>query len=197
MDSSSRNSKPIRTARDFLSAGLFCLAVGCSRPDDTLPLKSEYSLPPASPEGVTEKGMGELHAGMSVPRAEAIVKATLGPPPGVDSARCRMARWDGAPPGVSLMIEGGSIVRVDVDSGSVPTAAGARVGDPESRIQELYAGRVDLGPHKYAPGGHYLTVRPTDPADSAFRLIFETDGKQVTRFRAGQRPQVDYVERCG
>lgn len=184
-------------ARDFLSAALFCFAVGCSRSDDTLPLTGDYSLTPASADGVTEKGMGELRAGMSVPRAEAIVRSTLGPPPGVDSAQCRMARWDGAPPGVSLMIEGGNIVRIDVDSGSMPTAAGARVGDPESRVLELYAPRVDVGPHKYIADGHYLTVRPADPADSAFRLIFETDGKQVTRFRAGQRPQVEHVERCG
>ncbi|MEO5566872.1 MAG: hypothetical protein ABIR92_00175 [Gemmatimonadaceae bacterium] len=184
-------------ARNFLSAGLFCLAVGCSRSDDTLPLTGDYSLTPASADGVTEKGMGELHAGMSVPRAEAIVRSTLGPPPGVDSAQCRMARWDGAPTGVSLMIDGGNVVRIDVDSGSVPTSAGARVGDPESRIQELYAGRVALGPHKYIAGGHYLTVRPANPADSAFRLIFETDGKQVIGYRAGRRPQVENVERCG
>jgi hypothetical protein len=94
------------------------------------------------------------------------------------------------------MIERNEVVRVDVDSGSVETSAGARIGDTEDRIKSLYAGRITVGPHKYTDG-HYLTVVPADKADSAFRLIFETDGNRVTRYRSGKRPQVEYVERCG
>jgi hypothetical protein len=30
-----------------------------------------------------------------------------------------------------------------------------------------------------------------------FRIVFETDGQRVTRFRAGRLPAVQYVEGCG
>lgn len=173
------------------------LAAACSRSGD-LP-RVESDTPPANRTetiSVTEKGLGNLLVGMTVPHAEAILKTSLAPPAGVDSAACRMATWPGAPAGVSLMIEGGQFVRVDVDSGSMPTAAAVRVGDTEDRVKEAYPGRVTVSPHKYTQG-HYLTVAPENPADSAYRLVFETDGKRVVRFRGGQRPQVEYVERCG
>lgn len=187
------------TLNIVFAAALLSLAcsTGCSRSDDAQPLMSG-SEAPATPSSmaVTEKGMGGLVAGMPVPNAEAVLKTSLGPPAGVDSAACRMATWAGGPPGVSLMIEGGRVVRIDVDSGPVSTGAGVRVGDPEARVRELYAGRLAESPHKYVQG-KYLTVTPAAGADSAFRLVFETDGKQVTRFRGGLRPQVEYVERCG
>ncbi|HEX8391202.1 MAG TPA: hypothetical protein VF665_02500, partial [Longimicrobium sp.] len=99
------------------------------------------------------------------------------------------------PAGLRAMTEAGRVVRLDVDSSTLATAEGARVGDPETRIRQLYAGRVTEGPHKYVPGGKYLTVRPAD-ADTTHLLVFETDGGRVTRFRAGLRPQVEYVEGC-
>ncbi|HEY5546384.1 MAG TPA: hypothetical protein VIK50_10050 [Gemmatimonadaceae bacterium] len=69
------------------------------------------------------------------------------------------------------------------------------MGDSEERIQSLYSGHVTVGPHKYTDG-HYLAVVPTDPADSAFRIIFETENGRVVRYLAGRRPPVEYVERC-
>ena len=33
-------------------------------------------------------------------------------------------------------------------------------------------------------------------ADSAYRLIFETDGQRVTEYRAGLLPAVEWVEGC-
>jgi hypothetical protein len=172
------------------------LVTACSRSSDTPPVEGDRP-PVTTTPAVTEKGIGEVVAGMTVPHAEAILKTSLAPPPGTDSAACRMGRWDGAPPGVSLMFEGGRFVRVDVDSGPITTAAGVKVGDTEAKVNEAYPGRVQGTAHKYQSGGRYLTVTPASPADSAFRLVFETDGKVVTRYRAGVRPQVEYVERCG
>ena len=88
----------------------------------------------------------------------------------------------------------GRVARVDVDSAGTATDAGARVGDAEADVQRAYGGRAVVTPHKYETG-HYLTV--TDAADSAFALVFETRGGTVTRYRAGRRPQVEYVEGCG
>jgi hypothetical protein len=93
------------------------------------------------------------------------------------------------------MVRGGEVARVQVDSGPVRTVEGAGIGDSEARIDSLYHGRVTVGPHKYTEG-HYLTVKPTTGDESAFRLLFETDGRRVTRYRAGRLPEVEWVEGC-
>lgn len=93
------------------------------------------------------------------------------------------------------MVERGRIARVDVDTAGVRTAAGAGIGDTEDDIQRLYRGRVIVTPQKYGEG-HYLIVTP-NPADSSYAIVFETSGGKVTRYRAGSRPQVEYVEGCG
>ena len=114
---------------------------------------------------------------------------------GADTASCRYVQWRGAPPGVRVMVEGGRIARVDVDSAGVRTAGGAGIGDTEDEVQRLYSGHVSVTPQKYVDG-HYLTVTP-NAADSGYAIVFETSGGKVTRFRAGRRPQVEYVEGCG
>jgi hypothetical protein len=48
----------------------------------------------------------------------------------------------------------------------------------------------------YDPKGQSLVVQDTEPADSAQRLIVETDGQRVVRYRAGITPAVEYVEGC-
>jgi hypothetical protein len=95
----------------------------------------------------------------------------------------------------SVMVENDTIVRFDVRDSILSTEAGARIGDAEAKVLELYRGRVTVEPHKYTgPEGHYLVV--ATPGDSTLRIVFETNGKTVTTFRAGRRPQVDYVEGC-
>jgi hypothetical protein len=91
------------------------------------------------------------------------------------------------------MVIEGRIARIDVDSATIATTAGARVGDSEQHIRELYGERLITSPHKYVEG-HYLTVTPRD---TAHRILFETDGQRVTRYRAGRVPEVEWVERCG
>jgi hypothetical protein len=107
---------------------------------------------------------------------------------------CQYVRPPGAPPGVGVMVVDGRVARVDVDSGRVATAEGVRVGDPEARVRSLYAGRVREQPHKYTRG-RYLVVTPAGAPDG--RIVFETDGSAVTRYRAGRIPEVEWVERCG
>ena len=92
------------------------------------------------------------------------------------------------------MIESGRIARVDVDSAGVLTDSGAGIGTDEAEVQRLYGGRAVVTPQKYGPG-HYLTV--IDQRDTTLAFVFETSGGKVTRYRAGRRPQVSYVEGCG
>ncbi len=75
------------------------------------------------------------------------------------------------------------------------TQSGIRVGDPEEKVHETYGDRVETETHEYDPEGSYLTFVPEDPSDN-HRLVFETDGSQVTMMRAGQLPEVEYVEGC-
>jgi len=132
---------------------------------------------------------------MTVAEAKAVVPGFT-VPASRDSTACTYGKANSLPAGVNVMVEGGKIVRVEVRRGDVATSAGARIGDSEERIKTLYP-NASASPHKYTPGGHYLTVGPASGADSAFRIIFETDGKRVTTYRAGTRPQVEYVEGCG
>jgi hypothetical protein len=90
------------------------------------------------------------------------------------------------------MFAGDTLVRIESDS-AVATDDGARVGDSEAAIDSLYGAGVQRRPHKYTDG-RYLIV--PSPRDSALRLVFETDGARVTRFRAGRLPQVEWVEGC-
>lgn len=145
---------------------------------------------------VTEHGLGELRVGMSLAEARALPEGLV-EPGRADSSGCHYVGWRGAPPGVRVMIDGGVVGRVDVDSTALATAAGARIGDSQARIDSLYAGRVAVTPHKYT-SGRYLTVGAASPADSAYRIIFETDSAgSVLRYRAGSLPAVEYVEGCG
>ena len=144
---------------------------------------------------VTEHGIGPLRAGMTFTEADAVLGGALRVPVGIDTTGCDYLVWSGGPPGVQVMFDEHRIARIDVDTASIATAAGARVGDDEARIKRLYPGQVTVTPHKYEDG-HYLTVTPSASADKRFRLIFETAGGRVTRYRAGMMPSVEYVEGC-
>jgi hypothetical protein len=132
---------------------------------------------------------------MSVADASAAVGAALSLRSDAAATACAYLQWPGGPDGVWVMVEDGRVVRVDVRAGTTATEEGARIGDSDERIRQLYDGRVTASPHKYT-AGQYLTVTPVSPADSAFRLVFETEGGRVTEYRAGTVPQVEYVEGC-
>jgi hypothetical protein len=126
------------------------------------------------------------------------VSTVLGVPTsaGGEGERCTLIHSVALPAGVSFMIVNDVVARVQVDSGAVVTDEGVGIGTSQAQVQTLYAGRVTSTPHKYTTG-RYLTVRSAAPADSNFRLQFETDGRQVTRYRAGRLPEVGWVEGCG
>ena len=136
--------------------------------------------------------MGPLVAGMSMEEARAALGSELTAP--ADSQCAYVTSKDG-PAAMRIMIVNGRVARVEVHDSTVATAAGARVGDSEARVESLYAGRVEVTPHKYTDG-HYLTVTPATPADSQFRLVFETDSGRVTTYRSGLLPMVEWVEGC-
>jgi hypothetical protein len=132
---------------------------------------------------VTDAGAGPIRAGMTADEIRPHV-ATLGA-----LEECSYAKVPAAP-GLLVMLVDGKVVRLDVIEAGIATAAGAEVGDTEQRVRELYPD-LRVEPHKYTDG-HYLVV----DSNAGRRLVFETDGARVTRYRAGAIPQVDWVEGC-
>jgi hypothetical protein len=179
------------------------VAPGTVQPADSTPPVSGSNSPPGAPTPaawtVDEFGIGALRAGMTVPEAARMVGGSFAAAAtGAEGSTCTYAVWREAPNDVMVMVVDGLVARVDVArSASVTTSKGARIGDTEARILELYKGRTAVTPHKYTDG-HYITVTPPAGSgeDRAYRLVFETDGQRVTRYRGGKLPQVGWVEGC-
>jgi hypothetical protein len=142
-------------------------------------------------------GIGPVHTGMTVKEAESasgrrfiVDKPSLG-------NSCTYATARGLN-GVSFMVIKGIIERVDISDRTIMTLRGAKIGDSVQRIKTLYPNQIKTTPHPYGrgPGSHYLTFVPRDREDQDYRLIFETSQGNVTRFRGGRLPEVDYIEGC-
>ena len=147
---------------------------------------------PAGDREVTFAGIGPVKAGMSMDEARTVMHGEFDIP--ANLGECGFIKPRSGPKGIIMMVEKGEISRVDVVSGStVATVEGAKIGDTEDRIKSLYPGQVEVQPHKYTDG-HYLVVTPKNGGDN--RIVFETDGKKVLRYRSGRMPAVQYVEGC-
>jgi hypothetical protein len=167
---------------------------GCARTDASHGSADSLSSTPANAWIVTPTGIGAIRVGLDTTELRRIAGDFTAPK---TTAECSYVRPTSAPPGVSIMLSRGRVARVDVDSVGVRSDAGIAVGDSASHVAAVYGVRVTATPHKYVSGGLYLSVRPAMPADSRFRIVFETDSGRVTRFRSGRLPEVAWVERCG
>src|SRR6202521_728774 len=178
---------------------LAALASACNRDDDkavkgrTGPNGAAHDT--ISDLALSEEGLGQIQIGMNL--ADAVNMGLLNERPDLKS-NCDFvyaAVGAGIPEGVSVMVVKGKIARIDVDTGSVTTEDGAKIGDTEDHIKSIYGDEVKVEPHKYIEGGHYMTVAG-DSASAGKALVFETDGKRVTMFRGGRLPEVKWVEGC-
>jgi len=144
---------------------------------------------------LNEDGLGQIQIGMTLD--EAVNMGVLNERPDIKQA-CDFvfpAVGAGIPFGVNVMVVKGKVARIDVDTGTVTTEDGAKIGDSEDKIKSIYGDELKVSPHKYIEGGHYLTVMG-DSTSAGKAMVFETDGKQVTMFRAGRIPEVEWVEGC-
>ncbi|WP_309669538.1 hypothetical protein [Gemmatimonas sp.] len=175
--------------------------VACAEPRrETAPDSSRAGTTPArteriaGPMDLTERGIGPVRVGMTLAEVAGVTSAGIRLVD-TDSTACSYLSWRDGPPGVLIMAEGGRVVRIDVRNPAIATPEGIKIGSTEAEVQQRYVGQVEVQPHKYTDG-HYLVVTPRDPANSALRIVFETDGKKVETFRGGRVPQVQYVEGC-
>ncbi len=164
-----------------------------SAPTDTAMPDSGSGTPPIE-WTVNARGIGPITAGMTVAQAGVAAGNPLVVP--ANAEECYFARIKNAPADLMMMVEKGKISRVDVTRAlTIATTTGAKIGDTEDRIKSLYPNQVAVQPHKYTDG-RYLVVTPVAAADKNYRIIFETDGQKVLRYRSGLMPAVEYVEGC-
>jgi hypothetical protein len=107
------------------------------------------------------------------------------------AAACSSVRFT-ALPGARLMVENGIVTRADADTGTA-NSLGLKVGDTLEQAKAKYP-QLEVGPHKYVQGGHYLTAKSPDGRAA---IVMEEDGKAITKVRAGLLPAAAYVEGCG
>ena len=142
------------------------------------------------------RGFGVLRIGMTYEEVKASLNGKISREPET-SDDCYYAKPSEPSAGIYFMFtNGGKLSRIEIKSSSYLSRSGAYVGQDQASLVEMYAGRLNRSPHKYDDAGYYFTYEPTDAEDANYRTIFETDGKKVTTFRAGQLPEVAYVEGC-
>lgn len=113
-----------------------------------------------------------------------------GPDPGNTCGYARIASLKD----LFFMLDGDTVVRIEVATPGHPTLRGVEVGMSEDDVLARLGPAVKIQPHPYTgPAGHYFTVhRDGDP----FGLIMETDGKKVVSYRIGRWSYVQWKEGC-
>ena len=149
---------------------------------------------PAPSWAVGLRSTGPVRYGMTLAQMrQATGDSLAGAPSGPECGYVTLAE---APAGLRWMVEDGQVVRVDAESAALRPDRGTGIGMTEAEVHRLYGGELEVQPHKYVEGGHYLVYLSPQRADSGLRIVFETDGSAITRFRAGVLPAVAYVEGC-
>lgn len=154
--------------------------------------------PAAAPDAATGParldGYGPLTLGSSLDEVRSAWKEPLQGE--VPDDYCHALRPQGAQADdVILMIEGKRLMRYDVRNDRIVAPGGGKVGMSLGQLQTLHPDRGDLTAHKYDEKGHNLRVRPA--AEGGALINFEINGDgNVSAWRVGRSPQVDYVEGC-
>lgn len=92
---------------------------------------------------------------------------------------------------VGYMVVDGSVQRVDIRAPGVATAQGVEVGMPATAVEGLYQ-EIERQPNKYTDRDNLIIQLQGDA-----KLIMETDeAGNISTYRVGLPPAVDYVEGC-
>ncbi len=141
-------------------------------------------------------GYGDMKLGSTVEEARAAWGGELNGAP-MEGTTCHYLwpKWITRPADFAFMMEDGRFVRYDVGTDKETAPGGGKVGMSVEELQKLYGGALKGAPHKYTQGGQYLSMDAGDVAPT--RLVFEVDAAgNVTSWRVGLSPQVEYVEGC-
>ncbi len=164
--------------------------------DPGAPAAEQAALAACSP--VTAAGYCGVTFGMTPDQARAKFPVGLDSYDGADAA----AQGDpnhcyeifGVEPvqGVSFMVEGGRIGRVDFLTEAAKTADGFGIGTDAQAIRARFGAEAMDAPNKYEPEVTDLTV-----TQGAAKFVFEVQDGSVRGWRAGIAPTIDYTEHCG
>ncbi|MGA1623511.1 MAG: hypothetical protein ACO36E_12410 [Synechocystis sp.] len=180
----------VTAAARLITAFLLTLGPGMF---PAVPLAKSQAAPITVKTPVSLRGINGISIGMTRQEAQAVSGQPL---VGDGNSACAYYTIPTVP-GLAFMVTQGRIARIDIlDNSPITTLSGAKIGDTESRIKALYPGKIQVEPHKYDRQGHYLVFVPQDAVDKNYRLIFETNGNVVTRWRVGKLPEVAWVEGC-
>lgn len=164
---------------------ILVIVTACSKPE-----QAPVSVP--ADWTVTAAAIGTTRFGQS-PADFARSQSTT-PDTTVGGDRCGYWTPTGAPAGLSLMIDSGKVVRVDVDGSGAKTAKGIGVGSTIAEVEAAYVG-LQSQPHKYNYEIGWRSLIAWE-SDSSAAIVFEVDSNVVRKPHAGLRPQALWVERC-
>jgi hypothetical protein len=148
------------------------------------------------------RNAGPLNIGMSIAEVRRILNDETASliyweDPAPDNFECAYLESAKKPKDLGLMFQNGYLVRIDVHKREIQAASGARVGDSEERIKELYPGQIKVEPHDHiSKSGRYLIYKPADSKDQNYGMIFETYNGSVTSFRTGTEAAITLSEGC-
>lgn len=178
---------------------------------------------------LTFQGLGDINIGMTIEQLKAHDFASDSMYEGQSLEEyngCHYMTNGRDYPGVSVMINDGHLVRIDIDRARDPDPAksngvytpirvpdwksfsGASIGMSESKVKAIYGEWLKISGHPYlGEAGSYLRL---DSSDGKYAMIFETASqdmgaealknpdleKYVTDFRAGLADAVGFIEGC-
>ena len=97
--------------------------------------------------------------------------------------------------GLTFWVVSGTVERVDVDTRTITTRSGAGIGDTEDRIREMFGDRIHTTTLPDG-SGNLLAYVPKDVADATYRVMFLSNGLQITRMWAGRLPWAEELGGC-
>ena len=202
------NAKPTTMrAKILIPALLLCGLAGCGQEPipqgpSTEPEPALPELPEAPVEAPLQNdtllrmdGIGDVSIGETLSAASDDLGEVLTHHTPSEGSTCSYA-FSETLPGIAFMLDGETIVRIDVTEGDTETPEGIGIGATEEMLRTSYGDSAEVSPHKYVEGGHYFSVADSVPQEPELRYVFATDGERVTEFRAGRMPEVEWIEGC-
>ena len=142
---------------------------------------------------VSTVGIDRIMFGMTLHDAQVAAGSQFTPITPV--GHCFLVVPEAGQAGLTFWVVAGTVERVDVDTRTITTRSGAGIGDTEDRIRELFGERI----HTTAlpdGSGNLLAYIPKDVADATYRVMFLSNGLQITRVWAGRLPWAEELGGC-
>jgi hypothetical protein len=116
----------------------------------------------------------------------------VAPPADVDPLRCFELFAIEPVTGISLLVEGGAVRRIDFISGTARTADGLGVGSAAATIRAKFGATVSETQNAIEPEITNIGVMQGET-----KFVFEMENDVVRSWRVGLAPAIDYPAHCG